>query len=156
MYDELGCVDHLDVRRGDTLYRVFLLASALQVDISFWPAAEFGATGPGFRLVFGEAARQHPTEPPSVRELIGMGWLYALHARSSIVRGRAWQAEYMVSGVRDHVVSLMCVRHGLRGNKEEGSTTCPRRNATGSPTPSFARSTSTSSAVPSPQLLMRC
>jgi hypothetical protein len=28
-----------------------------------------------------------------------MGWLYALHARSSIARGRVWQAEYMISWV---------------------------------------------------------
>jgi hypothetical protein len=26
--------------------------------------------------------------------------------------GRVWQAEYMISGVRDHVLALACLRHG--------------------------------------------
>ncbi len=56
MYDEHDAVHHLDVRRGETVYRVFLLVSTLQVDISFWSPAEFGASGPSFRLLFGTAA----------------------------------------------------------------------------------------------------
>jgi len=42
-----------------------------------------------------------------------LGWLHALHARSSIARGRAWQAEYLVGRVRDNVLALACLRHGL-------------------------------------------
>ncbi len=61
MYQSCGAVHHLDVYRGDTLFRVFLLASTLQVDIAFWPAAEFGAYGPTFRLLFGTA------NPPRLR-----------------------------------------------------------------------------------------
>src|SRR5262245_21617262 len=38
MYREGGAVHHLDVYLGDILFRVFLLASTLQVDIAFWPA----------------------------------------------------------------------------------------------------------------------
>src|SRR5262249_2399948 len=45
--------------------------------------------------------------------LIGMGWLYALHARSSIERGRAWQAEDMISGLRDQVLAPACLRPGV-------------------------------------------
>jgi hypothetical protein len=26
---------------------------------------------------------------------------------------RLWQAEYMISGVRDHALALACIRHGL-------------------------------------------
>lgn len=42
-----------------------------------------------------------------------MGWLCALHARSSIARGRVWQAEYMISGLRDQVLALACLRQRL-------------------------------------------
>src|SRR5262249_36271483 len=46
LYREGGAVHHLDVYLGDTLFRVFLLANTLQVDLAFWPAAEFGAIRP--------------------------------------------------------------------------------------------------------------
>lgn len=113
MYSEHGAVDHLDVAQGDALYRVFLLADTLQVDLSFWPEAQFGAIGPSFRLLFGAAAPRAATAAPTVAELTGMGWLYALHARSSIARDRAWQAEYMISGTRNQVLALACLRHDL-------------------------------------------
>ena len=113
LYREHGAVDHVDVTRGGTVYRVFLLASTLQVDIAFSPAAEFGAIAPTFRLLFGTALAQPAASAPDAAQLIGLGWLYALHARSSIARGRVWQAEYMISGVRDHVLGLACLRHGV-------------------------------------------
>jgi hypothetical protein len=113
MYRECGAVHHVDVYRGDTLFRVFLLADTLQVDIAFWPAAEFGAVGPTFRLLFGTTGRPPMPPTPSAAGLAGMAWLYALHVRSSIGRGRWWQAEYMLSGMRDHVLALACLRHGL-------------------------------------------
>jgi hypothetical protein len=124
MYAEHTAVHHMDVPRGETLYRVFLLADTLQVDLSFWPATEFGPTGPGFHLLFGAVsrespagiptvARESPDAQPAAAELIGMAWLYALHARSSIARGRVLQAEYMISGVRHHVLALACLRHRL-------------------------------------------
>jgi hypothetical protein len=54
-----------------------------------------------------------------------MGWLYALHARSSIARDRGWQAEYMISGLRDHVLALACVRHGLPAVQGRGVDRLP-------------------------------
>jgi len=42
-----------------------------------------------------------------------MAWLYALHARSCIGRRNLWQAEYMISGIRDNALALACIRHGL-------------------------------------------
>jgi hypothetical protein len=61
----------------------------------------------------------------AVADIIGMGWLYALHARSSIERGRVWQAEYMISGVRDHVLALACVRHGVAASQGRGVDLLP-------------------------------
>jgi predicted nucleotidyltransferase len=125
MYREGGAVHHLDVYLGDTLFRVFLLANTLQVDLAFWPAAEFGAIGPTFRLLFGTANERPVRPPPAAAGLIGMGWLYALHARSSIARGRAWQAEYMVSAMRDQVLALACLRHGVPAVEGRGIDSLP-------------------------------
>src|SRR5437868_3583950 len=66
-----------------------------------------------------------PWPPPSVGELVGLGWLHALHARSSIERGQLWQAEYMVSGVRDQVLALACLRHGLPAAYARGADRLP-------------------------------
>jgi hypothetical protein len=56
---------------------------------------------------------------------IGMAWLYALHVRSSIARGRWWQAEYMLHGMRDSVMALACVRHHLPAHQGRGVDDLP-------------------------------
>ena len=125
MYDAHDAVHHTDMSAAGALFRVFLLRNTLQVDLAFWPESEFGAIAPTFRLVSG-SARERPTSPaPSVEPLIGMAWLYALHARSSIARGKVWQAEYMISGVRDHVLALACVRHGVPAVQGRGMDMLP-------------------------------
>jgi hypothetical protein len=126
MYRDHRAVHHTDVISGATTYRVFLLASTLQVDIAFAPAAEFGPTAPTFRLLFGTPADRPLPPPLTAVELIGLGWLYALHARSSIARGQVWQAEYMISGVRDHVLALACLRYGLSPYQGRGMDQLPQ------------------------------
>lgn len=125
MYAEHAALHHVDLVVGATTFRVFLLASTLQVDLAFAPAAEFGAVAPTFRLLFGSAAERPPLREPEAARLVGMAWLHALHARSSIARGRVWQAEYMVSGVRDHVLALACLRHGLPATQGRGVDRLP-------------------------------
>jgi hypothetical protein len=120
MYREHGAVHHLDIYRGNILFRVFLIADTLQVDIAFWPAAEFGAIGPTFRLLFGTTGQPPVPPTPSATQLVGMAWLYALHVRSSLARGRLWQAEYMVSGMRNQVLALACLRHNLPSAEGRG------------------------------------
>jgi len=139
MYSEHAAVHHMDVTRGETLYRVFLLSSTLQVDVSFWAQAQFGAIGPNFRLLFGTAANPLAAVAPSPVELVGMGWLYALHARSSIARGRVWQAEYMISAMRDQVLALACLRHGVPAVQGRGMDDLPPE-ATVVVAPGFVRS----------------
>lgn len=113
MYDRHRALHHLDVMAGAWIYRVFLLPDTLQVDLAFVPGSEFRALAPTFRLVFGEAKESRPAQPQPAENLIGMAWLHALHARSCLARQKPWQAEYMISGVRDHALALACVRHGL-------------------------------------------
>ncbi|GLY54736.1 hypothetical protein Lesp01_83910 [Lentzea sp. NBRC 102530] len=115
-----GAVSHLDVRHGTVLFRVFLMRSTLQVDVAFWPSGEFGATGPAFELLFGEANELPPAGQPGRDGLVGMAWLYALHVRSSIARGRVWQAVHMLNGMRDNVMSLWCLREGVNAVQGRG------------------------------------
>jgi hypothetical protein len=126
MYERHLALHHVDVKSGVWIYRVFLLSNTLQVDLAFTPMSEFRATAPTFRLAFGNANEPRHAPPPSESELIGLGWLYALHARSSIARQRLWQAEYMISGMRDHALALACVRHGLPASYARGVDRLPR------------------------------
>lgn len=121
--DELAAVHLVDLERGPTIYRVFLLPDALQFDLSMTPAAQFRPTGPHFRLLFGETAASEGatpsvsdlfiSTPPVVGSIFGWGVIYALHARACIERGRVWQAEHYVGAVRDHALSLACLLRGL-------------------------------------------
>lgn len=125
MYDAHSAVDHFDVIARSTVYRVFLLANSLQVDIAFAPEAEFGAIAPTFRLVSGRASEQGWRPGHGTDATIGMAWLYALHARSSLARNRLWQAEHMVSSLRDQVLALACMRHGLPAREGRGIDSLP-------------------------------
>ena len=115
LIEELDAVHLADLERGPTTYRVLLLPDLLQFDLSMTPAAQFRPAGPRFRLLFGETAagESEVSRPPVAGDLFGWGVIYALHARACIERGRAWQAEHYVGAVRDHALSLACLREGL-------------------------------------------
>jgi hypothetical protein len=97
--DELGAVHLFDLTVAKTLYRVFLLANNLQVDLSFTPEADF--------VVRGQPA------PPSAKHHFGLAVHHAVRARFCVERGRPWQAEYWISGLRDEALTLACGREGL-------------------------------------------
>lgn len=125
MITEHGAVDRLDVRAAGALYRVFLLASSLQVDLSFWPADAFRPHGPAFRLIFGEALAGEDPVPPEPERLIGLGWLYALHVRSALARGRPWQAVIMLDQFREQLIQLACLRYDLPAQQGRGVDRLP-------------------------------
>jgi len=125
MYRDQGALHHFDVQVGKWTYRVFLLVSTLQVDLAFVPEAEFGPRAPTFHVVFGAAVELPKPAAARAELLLGWGWLYALHARSSIQRGKQWSAEYMVSGLRDQVLAMACLRHGLPVSEAGGIDRLP-------------------------------
>ncbi len=125
MYDQHLALHHVDVKSGAWIYRVFLLPSTLQVDLAFVSGTEFRALAPTFRLISGKANEPRHAPPPPPLDIIGLGWLYALHARSCIARQKLWQAEYMISGMRDHVLALACIRHGLSSAHGRGMDELP-------------------------------
>ena len=135
--EELDAVRLVDLEAGPTIYRVFLLPDALQFDLSMTPATEFRAAGPRFQLLFGETAPGDPEPrppsqgslfirtPPVAEDILGWGVIYALHARACIERGRVWQAEHYVAAVRDHALSLACLRRGLTPVQARGYDELP-------------------------------
>lgn len=125
MYERHLAVHHVDVRAGTWIYRVFLRRDTLQVDLAFAPEADFRPLAPTFRLVAGTAREAVAPPGPGAAEVAGMAWLYALHARSALARRKLWQAEYMISGVRDHALALACVRHGLAAAHARGVDELP-------------------------------
>lgn len=120
-----GALHHHDVRAGAWIYRVFFLPGGLQVDLAFVEQGEFRPHGPAFQIISGDAKPVQLFPPPNPKDLIGWAWLHALHARTCILRGKLWQAEYMVSAVRDYTLALACVRLGLASEYGRGMDSLP-------------------------------
>jgi hypothetical protein len=135
--DELGAVRLVDLEVEPTVYRVFLLPDALQFDLSMAPAQAFRPAGPRFQLLFGETAADEPEARPQPagrlfiatpavpEDIFGWGVIYALHARACIERGRKWQAEHYVCALRDHALSLACLRCGVVAVQARGYDDLP-------------------------------
>lgn len=125
-YRELGALHHFDLHSGAATYRAFLLEDLLEIDLAFTPATEFGQLGDGaFRVVFGNAAPARSGSGIDRDLLVGMAWHHVLHARISIERAKPWQAEYWISALRDHLVTLACARLGLPTAYAKGADRLP-------------------------------
>jgi hypothetical protein len=109
---DFGTLHHFDLLSGAAIYRVFLLPSGLELDVSVAPQQEFGARGPRFRTLFGTSRQLDPAPQPAAQHVIGLCWHHILHARSCIERGKPWQAEYWISALRDYTLALACLRLG--------------------------------------------
>ena len=109
----LDPVHHFDIAVPERTWRVFLLPTGIEVDLGFTSAANFAAHSPRFRLVFGEHSVDDTASEPDARYELGLGWHHILHARACIARGKPWQAVWLVNGIRDHTVTLACLRLGL-------------------------------------------
>ena len=121
----LEAVQLFDLPYQSSIYRVFLLPGSLQLDVSFTPGAEFGAIGPEFRLLFGQAVERPTVPPPAAPHLFGLAVHHAVRARICIERGRPWQAEYWISGVRDQALALACLAHDVEPRNAHGYAALP-------------------------------
>jgi hypothetical protein len=125
MQSEFDAAVLFDLTRGLSIYRVFLLPGILQVDLSFTPAVDFGARGPRFHLLFGEAI-QHPAAPREPSEhLFGLGIHHLVRATICIERGRPWQAEFWIHEARDDALTLACRRFNLNESYGRGFDMLP-------------------------------
>lgn len=113
LVQNFGAVHLFDLPSGASLYRVFLMPGCLQFDLSFTPMAQFGASGPKFKLLFGSAVEKPFPPPPLAEDLFGYAVHHALRARFCIERGKVWQAEYWISSLRDYALNLACRRRDL-------------------------------------------
>ena len=69
---------------------------------------------------------ERPHAPAAAaEELFGYAVHHALRARFSIERGRYWQAEYWISGVRDYALSLACRARDLPAREGRGFDDLP-------------------------------
>lgn len=125
LYESFAAIHHWDLPFGSTIYRVFLLPNCLEVDIAFTPEAEFGPRGPNWRTVFGETVELAQGGPPASDDLVGLAWHHVLHARACIERGKPWQAEWLIGGVREHVLALACLRLGHTTRFAKGNDLLP-------------------------------
>lgn len=123
---DFGAIHRWDLPSGSTVYRVFLLPRWLQVDIAFTPVEDFGPRGPNWRTVFGETVEVAAMPVSQKDELIGWAWVYALHAHRCIQRGKPWQAEWMIGGIREQALALACLRLGHPVRFARGTDLLPR------------------------------
>lgn len=126
LYGTFGAIHHWDTRWGPILYRVFLLPHWLEVDIAFTPASEFGPRGPNWRTLFGDTVPFKPVAPPRAEDLAGRAWHHVRCARAQIERGKPWQAEWLISGIRDNILALACLRGGEVPRQARGADSLPR------------------------------
>ncbi|WP_369258463.1 hypothetical protein [Streptomyces sp. R35] len=127
VYGELGALHHFDLPADPAVYRAFLLPELLEVDLGFTPEASFGPMGGGaFRVVFGSVAVRESTDAATDPDhLTGLAWHHVLHARISLERGALWQAEHWISALRDHLLTLACLRLGLPSAYAKGADRLP-------------------------------
>jgi predicted nucleotidyltransferase len=118
---DFGALHHWDLPWGSSIYRVFLLPDWLEVDIAFTPADDFGPRGPNWRTVFGNPVEVEQNTPVARDDLVGLTWHHLLHARICIERGKPWQAEWLISGARDHMLALACLRLGYPTRYAKGA-----------------------------------
>src|SRR5437867_8761051 len=86
--NEFQAVHLFDLPHLSTIYRVFLLPSNLQVDLSFTSGNKFLGKSLKHDLLFGNALEREQPEPASPEQAFGLAVVYLLHARACIARGR--------------------------------------------------------------------
>ena len=104
---------------------MFLLPGWLEIDMTFALEAAFGPRGPQWLTVFGQTRPLEPFAAPDRDTLIGLVWHHALHARVCIERSRWWQVEHWISAMRDHSITLACLRLGCPAAYTKGAHLLP-------------------------------
>lgn len=122
---ELGALHHWDLPVGTGTVRAFLLPGWLEADVTFAPEAEFGPRGPNWRPLFGTSQPLRPYRDSDPDLLTGLLWHHALHVRICLARGRLWQAEHWIGAMREHLLTLACLRLGLPTAHAKGAHLLP-------------------------------
>lgn len=97
---------------GDLLSPPPTAAGGGKLHVALGADHQFRATEGGFQLFIGPANTLTSAVGPDLDQTIGMGWVYAIHARSALARGKLWQAVIMLDELRNQFTALVCARHG--------------------------------------------
>ncbi|MEU0945058.1 hypothetical protein ABZ379_20010 [Streptomyces canus] len=89
------------------------------------PGGRVRPAGPAMADGLRSAAPLEPFPPPDGDTLIGLLWHHALHARVCLERAHWWQAEHWISALRDHVITLACLRLGHPAAHAKGAHLLP-------------------------------
>ena len=116
-----------DLNYRESIYRVYLLPNALQVDLSFTNTDKFGAITDKFKLLFGKSNEREQKQPPDQKTVFGYGVLYALKARCSIEREKFWQARYFLEKLRENLMILKCTIEQLNPFDGRGYDELPKK-----------------------------
>lgn len=111
--DGLGFAPLLDIAYRDAVYRVFLRADGLQLDLSARPQTSFAPTTERFALCFGESRPPEPKVRPAADALVREAVLYLRLADVAVRRDRVRQAQYFLDHVRERAQTALCLKHGL-------------------------------------------
>jgi|DewCreStandDraft_4_1066084.scaffolds.fasta_scaffold06137_11 predicted nucleotidyltransferase len=123
---EFSAVMLLDVQRGTTIYRVFMLPGCLQVDISFSPEKDFGAIGEHFKLLYGKQYEKPQSKKQTSEELFGWIIHHLVRAKFCVKRNRLWQAEFWLSEARDYALKIACIANNLNSDYARGFDDLPK------------------------------
>lgn len=124
--DQFNALHHWDLPSGPrSVIRVFLLAGCLEIDVTFADYQEFGPRGPQWQTIFGDSREVEPFSETDQNTVVGLGWHHLLHAYVAVQRGRWWQAEYWISQLRSHVITLACLRLGYPAAHAKGAHLLP-------------------------------
>lgn len=118
-------IDLVDLSRGNTIYRVFLLPGNLQMDLSFSPEKEFGALNKEFVLLYGKQYDKPQPQNQTVENLFGWIIHHLIRTRYCVERNRLWQAEFWLSEARDYMLKIACLERGLNADHGRGFDDLP-------------------------------
>lgn len=107
-----------DLPYEESIYRVYLLPNALQVDLSFTPHKNFGAITTRFKLLFGQSSEREQKRPPELPNVFGYCVLYALKSRCSTERKKYRQSFHYLNELRNNLMILKCLT--LKTNPFDG------------------------------------
>ncbi len=122
---ELKAVHLFDLPYRSTVYRVFLLPHALQMDLSFTPSKDFRPYGPRFKLIYGQAGEPIHPETASPQHVLGLAVHHLVRARICLERNKLWQCVYWINEARNQILALACLDHGLPSSYGRGFDALP-------------------------------
>ena len=122
---ELKAIHLFDLPHQSTVYRVFLLPHALQMDLSFTPRKDFRPYGPKFRLIYGQAGEPKYPETALPRHMFGLAVHHLVRARICLERHKLWQCAYWINETRNQILALACLDKGLPSSHGRGFDSLP-------------------------------